>query len=538
MSFEILYVEDVQLDWKRLDKAVKEQSKKGFPLSLQWAQTVEEVEHKLTLSTRLVLADVYFPESPSRDSDKVDKLDHIIRSVEEWSTKNGAGRPLPIIAYTSRGKAALEECLRRRRSLYDIWDKSSASPEYVAWRLSELAKEVSRTRPDARTQRLIREMKPGTGATWHTQVVEMTTRYDSGWTEYDQIERAGQSIRDIAVKIGVYEQCSRLWEAMVKWEPLSRAISRKTRGHARHVINVFWLGYYLLHHKALHKLFAEYWKSLVLNRRNMKAVADVDPLEALSNSWFFAGLFHDVGGCVEHANTVSQYVREVDSIFGDLSPEIKDSHRLSPEAFKAKANSWLHDFGDELADLVWPIVERSFNEGRTDQGVIGAIHLREVIDETIDSGKARCYALEGGRAMSLHNIFPKLETKDGILPVSWDTEPLVCLLLLCDQLQTWDRETGTQTLSDGDFPSRAELSHLSFGTEKGRPGIKMAIDYIAPAHLDHSLELYTKVKDRLVEVLRQNPYSALNRIRKPWPFRMTVQCTLSGDRLEEMTFGD
>ncbi len=62
MSFEILYVEDVQLDWKRLDKAVKEQSKKGFPLSLQWAQTVEEVEPKLTLSTRLVLANVYFPE--------------------------------------------------------------------------------------------------------------------------------------------------------------------------------------------------------------------------------------------------------------------------------------------------------------------------------------------------------------------------------------------------------------------------------------------------------------------------------------------
>ncbi len=114
---------------------------------------------------------------------------------------------------------------------------------------------------------------------------------------------------------------------------------------------------------------------------------------------------------------------------------------------------------------------------------------------------------------------------------------MVCLLLLCDQLQTWDRETGTEAHKDSDQPTRAELSALEIELEDGRPIVRMSVDYIAPAHLDHSYEIYTRVKNKLQDILRKNPFSALEKIKRPWPFKLVVRCTLSGEPLERVELG-
>jgi hypothetical protein len=536
-----LYVEDQSDDWKDLNDALKKRSKqdKSTPLSIKWAKDPKEVKSKLTLGTKLILADVYFPidsEEISEDDGHLgevkteDRLDEVIRNVQEWSKDQKILRPLPIIAYTSRGEHALERCLRKKGSLYDIWDKSSASTEYVAWRLTEIAKELSRIRPDARTQQLIREMKGG--ASWHEDVIDMTRQYESGWTEYDQIDRAGVSIQNIAYKIGIWKQCEPLWRVMIEWEALDRAVSRKRRGHARHVINVFWLGYYLIHNKYLRELFTQYWNKLVKNRKNMEAVAEDEPLESLSNAWFIAGLFHDVGGSVEKASEVNKHLANIIAVFGELAPTISSCQHKPTEEFMKMAREWLHDFDEPLISLIEPVVIDGIKKNEPDQGVVGAVHLRNAIS----TGKQRIYAIEGGRAMSLHNIFPKLT--GNTLPVSWEADPLVCLLLLCDQLQTWDRETNSEALRDSDQPTRAELSALTIDKEAEYTVVKMSIDYIAPKHLDHSFELYTRVKDKLREILRKNPYNALDRIAVPWPFKLVVECTLSGEKLTTMEFGE
>lgn len=537
MNFEVLYVEDEADEWNLLNKAIKSRntarkktkSAKGFNLSLKWAKDPSELGRELTLNTGLVLTDMVFPD-PNADAGERNKLDDVIFAVEEWSKDQKYGSPLPIIALTGRGRKALDACLLRKNRLYDIWDKSSASMEYIAWRLFEIAKELSHTHPDALSQRLIREMQRG--ASWHEYVVEMTRGYDAGWTEYDQIQRAGDSIEKIALRLDVWRKCEPLWKAMVKWEPLSRAISGKTRGHARHVINVFWLGYYLLHHKHLSPLFSKFWEGLIPGRRNMSPVATEAPLEALSNSWFFAAIFHDVGGCVEKCTEMTTYQENVMKVFGDLAPTITKPQHLTPEEFMARCQRWLHDFDDPLLGIVEPVVRESAANGEPDQGVLGALYLREQIDHP----KSKCYAIEGGRAMSLHNIFPKLSAP-GSLPVTWEQEPLVCLLLLCDQLQTWDREPGTESLRGPDLPARAELRDLKVDLEDGRPRISMSVDYIAREHLDDSPDIYARTMSALTEVLLKNPYSALDRIQKPWPFSLVVTCTLSGDPLPQMRFG-
>jgi hypothetical protein len=532
-TYDVVYVEDDPQDWKKLNKAVKDRNKsaQSTPLRINWAQTPEKLEGLLSLSTRLVLADVFFPSNdPGGGEDE--RLYDIIKYVEGWCKKEGVSRLIPIIAYTGRGEEALEYCLKFKKELFDIWDKSSASPEYAAWRLSEISKELSRIRPDALTQRLIREMRPY--VTWHHHVVDMTKRYDSGWSEYDQIERAGFAIKNIAYDLKVWDKCEPMWRAMVDWEALSRAVSTRTRGHARHVINVFWLGYYLLNNEILAGMFSQYWEKLKYDRKNMSEVVRDDPMEALSNAWFYAGLFHDVGGAVEKAYKVEEYLKNLLSVFGEVAPPLMDTPPLNVENFMKRAQPWLNEFDDSLIKLIQPALETSVSKNEPDQGVVAALHLRNIITE----GKQNCYAREGARAMSMHNLFPVLGDKTSPLPVNWEREPLVCLLLLCDQLQTWDRERGTDSLKGGSQPSRAELSAMEIKLdENDKPNINMSIDYIAPSHLDHSYEQYTITREDLIEVLRKNPYRALNRIQTPWPFKLNVHCTLSGEPLQSMSFG-
>src|SRR5262249_44886865 len=148
-----------------------------------------------------------------------------------------------------------------------------------------------------------------------------------------------------------------------------------------------------------------------------------------------------------------------------------------------------------------------------DQGLIAALHLIKILD----SGPPACYAREAARAACLHNVLPKLNDGRGELPLTWEDYPIVCLLILCDQLETWDRERHDPTIWD-DIPSRAELSELRIVETSGREQLHIAIDYIAPAHLSHATETYQKVKLDLESVLRNHPDAALNRLRKPWPF--------------------
>lgn len=243
MAFNIIYVEDDHHDYRSIEKAIKKYNEANLPatepLKVSRAHDPEDLRGKLDFNFDVVLADIYF--------DDRNCLSDIIKYIKDWGVKKNSGRPLPIIAYSAR--ASLIECLKNKNELYDIWDKNTTTPEFVAWRLSKLAVELTHFQPDSKLQSLIRDMP--CGASWHNQVIEMAEKYNSGWTEHKQIIEAGKSIQRIARALGVWEECEPMWRLMTDWEFLGRAISHTTRGHARHAINVFWLGYYFIHHKLL-----------------------------------------------------------------------------------------------------------------------------------------------------------------------------------------------------------------------------------------------------------------------------------------------
>lgn len=297
MSINILYVENSHRDYQELKDAVDEfnSDEANEQLLIYRASDPGEMRGLLGPQFNVIIADVYFNDPDTGEEDTVNRLNDIIKYVNEWCKSQNEGTHIPIIAYT--GRASLEQCLIEQENLYDIWDKNTTTTKYVIWRLSNLAIDMSRYQPDAFLQDLIKKME--TGSTWHDKVKDMTVDYDSALTEYDQINRVEETIALIANNFDTERTCSEMWEVMEKSEPISRALSKSVRGHARHAINVFWFGYYILNSPHILPHIEKFWQNLLINRPDMEPVKDENLIDALNNIWFYTGLFHDIGINVE-----------------------------------------------------------------------------------------------------------------------------------------------------------------------------------------------------------------------------------------------
>lgn len=523
MIFHVLFVDDdsePRADIKAAADAFNKEGRSTTRLEVTSVASPEEMSTSLRKDCDLVLADVVFKDPDT--GHPVNRLKGIIDLVREWEQTENVDRPVPIIAYTGWGRAELKACLAFRDDLYDIWDKGTASPDYVAWRLAGIASDLSRGRPDTTVQRYIKAMS--SGCPWHESVTEMTKEYDSGWTERDQIIRSAGPILDIADTLGVRGACKTMWDVMYDWEFLSRAASETIRGHARHVINVFWLGYCLLNNQELETQWRELWKRLVGNRSGM---ADVDPnsLDGLNATWFYTGLFHDVGGGLEHYKDVVNKLQPVLDIAEACTKVAIVPAVIRTSRFDVEWESLHAELGDRWSALVPPPTANDV----IDQGIAAAFCLRTRI-----AGTQSPFSREAARAAAVHNFVARMKSPPGI---SWRDEPIMNLLLLCDQLQTWDRERADDALKDEDWPHRAELRELTIDVRDHRPIVKMAIDYIAPRHVFRDPVTLKRLKRKLEDVLKEKPKPVLDALTD-WPFDLEVVCSMNGDRISRpMVFG-
>ncbi len=418
MSFNILYIENDINDVEKVEKAInKFNEESGFEiLSLNSINTPDSLYKILNRSYDLVIADVYYDNPSTGVLDDIPRLDEIINIVNKWSKDMLLGRPIPIIAFTGKGKNVLKKCLENKDHLYDIWAKNAASPSYIAWKLSQLSQEFSRIRPDALMQRLIQEMP--NGASWHSHVIEMVSRYNQGWTENDQVHGAGQHIENIFHELKIYDYCNDYWQIIMQWESLGRSVSRRTRGHARHVINVFWLGYYLIHHPCMKEYFINAWKHLIHKRSDMGIVSELDPLEAMSNCWLLAAIFHDAANCLEKYPNVLNFSENILLKFDAIAntKNINDSKKrreeeniydwIDPSLIEQAQKFWMI-FDESIREAFLPLWEKSLAKGKPDHGVLSAIQLIHILK----NDQFTCFAKEAARAISLHNLVGALKPK-------------------------------------------------------------------------------------------------------------------------------
>jgi hypothetical protein len=298
------------------------------------------------------------------------------------------------------------------------------------------------------------------------------------------------------------------------------------------------MGYYILHHPELQRWTAEAWNQLVTDRHGMKPVKDMAPQEALSDIWFYAGVFHDFAYLVEKSAEVQSFHQEILPKFGDLRSTSVTLQDYFAEDIGSRIDGFLRrEFDNPSKEATQPdspsvaalkeVCLESLAARKPDHGVLSAMYFRRLEP---DDKKQGCLMAEAARAMALHNAVSKADPVAVRDLLSWRNEPLACLLLLCDQLQTWDRERHDET-NRHDLPSRAELSKLEVALVDGKPEITIAIDYVAPAHLERSKDIFDRVKDELDHILAEHPKAVLEKLSDDWPFRLNVTCTMSGTEM-------
>ena len=568
MNLQILYVEDEHQDYAILKKYADKLRRREPPFSniapctitITWAATVSEFKKLLQPHFDIILADIFLPiNSGDQPYDNLTQiLDYTAELSKEKSQEKNTKRLIPVIAYSGRiTQSRVIDSINRDR-LYDILDKNTASPEYVIWRLFKLAQEIYKNKPDTYLQSLIREMEPKpkeAGHThlqsliremepklkgeWHTYVVEMANEYHSGLTEADQVIKAGTKIKDIAntIDLDFWKQSKKFWGVMERWEPLSRAISPNVRGHARHVINVFWLGYYILLNDNMRSV-VDAWLDKICARNTTGRSTIQSDETILLKIWFVASIFHDIANCVEKSKKVYKFheseVLNIFSAFFEYIPSA-DEITLNIDNLRDRTIDFCARYNEALKETV---KEHFLDLLQSDKNIDHGLASSLLLIELAKNKEYNFIIQEAARAIALHNIIGShvnLQNK-----ISWDEEPIACLLILCDQLQTWDRERGDSNIKKFNKIESAELTNLQIDTS-AENGITVQLDvnYNSPYHVQHpGGGLYDEVKEDLKDVLRSHPYSALEKINKPWPFKLEFTSYMDMRKIDSpVTFG-
>ncbi len=521
----ILYVEDRLPQFQDIEKALGDSRMVGHPpLELRHAASPDDLTEDLLENVDVVLADVFFPvrKDPSESDISRQKtrprLGDIIKRVQQHDEKRAKGgnrRRTLIIAYSVRG--SLKEITPFEDDLFDVWDKHTADPAYVAWRLRRLAQTTQRLRPDHYLREAVARCNDD--AFLKRDVSTMLERYDGRWTEGDQVDQAGGVVEEILSTRGMHDLFA-LWQVMPKWELLGRAVSPVWRGHARHVLNVFWLGYVLLNDPGTANLMRELWKKSCQRYDDLPKLQQMDAGETLNLAWFYAAVFHDIAYCVEQSSATLNVLQSLIKNFEPLATtqavasvaDIKrDSERLIDRLFVPEI----------AVRVIVKAIEAAAASGKPDHGMVAALTMIRRAEGTRDAEVIKVAA----EAVALHNVLADVTTP----VIEWSRHPLAATLLLADQLQTWDRERDDQQEKrpEDDRAQRAELTH--FAVEPGIvPTVRLHINYIGPEHLQYAPALTSRERRRLEGILRAKPVATLSRLGGEWPFALGIKCFLDG----------
>ncbi len=133
-------------------------------------------------------------------------------------------------------------------------------------------------------------------------------------------------------------------------------------------------------------------------------------------NWFLAALLHDIGFA---ADAIRQAADHIDY----LKSEYMDELRAQIEAAIEKTVTRIRE---ELLQ-----VSLGLGLEDMDHGVVGYLHVREAIEKAVREPSRQREFDPACLAILKHNLKK--------VPIAFETEPIAALLLLCDELQEWER---------------------------------------------------------------------------------------------------
>jgi len=212
-------------------------------------------------------------------------------------------------------------------------------------------------------------------------------------------------------------------------EPALHAMQAYYRDHFIHAIEVCFLGHLLLMTRDRSGRFLWQYAAERLRaaRRSGRWPEEAEPgahdgpstLEDVLQQWYVAALFHDVGYTIQ-------------AFHGLLKMLEFYYHPKEMETFREDLRKSLKSLSDSIrgSDLASMLELEKVDGLGGDHGVIAATHLRSLL-QRLGKDKYPGSYYPAIRAIGVHN--------DRRATVSFDTDPLGFLLILCDTIQEWNR---------------------------------------------------------------------------------------------------
>jgi DNA-binding NarL/FixJ family response regulator len=269
------------------------------------------------------------------------------------------------------------------------------------------------------------------------------------------------------------------------------------RGHLEHVLYVYFTGYVVSH-----KL--PFFRKAVCDAAK-RLLGSYEPAkndlywEMFQIAWLVTATLHDTGYSLELVSDLHSKCNGIEKLF-----TFAEIPKLVPQSLNSSINWKLAPHAESAFQRIpqllryktlnstWIIEHATFpdktNTSRINHGVASGILFLEKVHKDclilVNENPELMVFLEWATtAMALHSL-KRPGSVDGV-KLDIETDPLSCLLLLCDELQVWDRER--PDASQKQFPfRRTELSGLEIGDNL----IAASVSYVpyvgvTPSRKDH-----------------------------------------------------
>ena len=230
-----------------------------------------------------------------------------------------------------------------------------------------------------------------------------------------------------------YDTIDKLLQLLSDHEYHSGELLSKHRDHYSHSVYVFSIGLAIYAYDSKYKnIFNQFYQC---------------EEEGFLKLWGLTSLFHDIGYPFELAHQqIKSYAEDLWGENSELSPFVSYEHmgellKLNEEGKKlnkllAEGICKRLEYPLEAVD---PILEYRYkgNQNYMDHGYFSTVLLaRQLIQANI---KIEASILDVLTAILLHNSINKFDLSGVSRPISAVQHPLAYLLMLCDELQCWDR---------------------------------------------------------------------------------------------------
>lgn len=412
------------------------------------------------------------------------KLNEVVSIVRQYDNQ------VKIIVFTE-----YQERLRIKEDLPSVdfvIDKSSTNLDLLKWQIERFKEQFLFTnyKEHALMHAIFELINRNPNIIWGKEISEMLYRYRNGINEYDQIKAIKESIKDIAYnELKLTTEFDSLYNNLIAQEGFNIATKPKNWGHLRHCINVFWLGYYMINSGFIDN------DQLIcaLFKKQPNEITEID-IQVINKAWFIASIFHDIGHFGQEITGALTKLNELLKIYPDetiqLNSELK-INQITNSHFITISCEKIQEFHDHI----------NVHEDKIDHGVLSAYSIYKTAYKEVDESVYN----PAIQAIAFHNLIQK--SKTGISG-GFYTFPLLNLLILCDLLEIWDRDTGFESRFDVKALEKIELIDFQVVGDE----LRIKVNYKTHSAINHNDEKIKDARGELKDKIKNLLFTQLDKI--------------------------